>query len=661
MAQAPLPEGFFYGLTITASSALLFLVQPMIGKAILPSFGGSAGVWVTCMLFFQVALLLGYLYAHWITRLSRAAQISIHMGLLALSLLALPLRPFLYQPFITSVNPALGILVVLSTSVGLPYFLLSTTSPLIQSWYAAGGATFPYRLFAVSNIASLAALFAYPVAVEPLFSGLHQLIGWSGAYLAVAILLAVTALRRATRVSPEPAVDFVGSDPHPILWVALAACASALWLAVANHLSQEVAPIPFLWVLPLGIYLLSFILCFQGGDWYRPSLYRWLLPAAWIAVCLRIALQGSLGGLEWEIPTFAVALFVFCMFCHGELADSKPDPRQGVSYFYLMVALGGAVGAAFVGLIAPTVFNSYLELPIAVTGSVLLALHLLFGFSPKRLVRLTLFAVLAFVFALQYRSGDFEIRRIRNFYGVLAVRDRPAGQITARALYSGVTLHGLEFLSPGRSRQGTVYYGPESGVARVLALRGTASRRVGIIGLGAGTLAVYGRSGDEFRFYEINPAVIDVARNDFQFLAQSEAQITTILGDGRLSLNREPDRFDVMVLDAFSDDTIPVHLLTREAIETYFRHLRNGGILAVHITNRYLDLEPVLEAQASSLSKQAIFIANSQDEARGVEAADWALLSDGGLTEFAQYSHAPTQRVLRPWTDDFSNLFRAIR
>jgi SAM-dependent methyltransferase len=677
-------DGVLYALTITCSSALLFLVQPMIAKAILPRFGGSAGVWVTCMLFFQVALLIGYLYAYGITRLGRRAQAAIHLTLLALTLAALPLRPRFEWSQSGGGNPAFAILWLLTVSVGLPYFLLSTTSPLLQSWYAARGALLPYRLFALSNAASLAALFAYPVVVEPLLSGKHQLLWWTCGYLGVVILAGLAAMGTARDRSLPPtraatvrerfwlwpgnrsltvAARNAEVTSRPLLWIALAACASTLWLAVANHLSQEVAPIPFLWVLPLGLYLLSFILCFEGSGWYRPTLFRWLLPVAWIAVCVRIALQGSIGGLEWEIPVFAAALFICCMFCHGELAESKPDPREGLAFFYLMVALGGALGAVFVGLVAPNVFSTYLELPIGITGCVLLALALLFGFPAKRLLRLTLFATLAIVFALRYRSGDADVVRVRNFYGVLQVRDRGEGTSAARVLYNGVTLHGLQFLAPERSRLATVYFSAESGVGRVLDSRRKPGRRVGIIGLGAGTLAAYGQRGDHFRFYDINPAVIEIAQRDFRFLAESEAQADVVHGDGRLSLEREPaNSFDTIVLDAFSDDSIPIHLLTREAFESYFRHLREGGVLALHITNRYLDLEPVVEAQAASFGKQAMLIHNLADPERGVYEADWAIVSDERLADLVGYSHPPAAtRMLRPWTDDFSNLFRVLR
>ncbi|HEY2015191.1 MAG TPA: hypothetical protein VGH38_16895, partial [Bryobacteraceae bacterium] len=290
-----------YSLTIACSSLLLFLVQPIIAKAILPRFGGSAGVWVTCMLFFQVVLLIGYLYSYLVTHyLNRKAQTVVHLALLVASMAALPLRP--RGDWIPAGWPVVSILALLAVSVGLPYLLLSTTSPLLQFWYAGSGeARFPYRLFALSNAASLAALLSYPVAIEPLMSQQQQFRWWSGGYLVFVLLATVAAFRtRAGDVDQN-----TGERPtagQSLTWIALAACASTLWLAVANHLSQEVAAIPFLWILPLSLYLLSFILCFESSGWYRPTLFAWLLPAAWAAVCFRIAFQGSAGGLLWEIP-----------------------------------------------------------------------------------------------------------------------------------------------------------------------------------------------------------------------------------------------------------------------------------------------------------------------------------------------------------------------
>jgi SAM-dependent methyltransferase len=640
---------------------LLFMVQPMMARALLPRFGGSAGVWVACMLFFQVVLLLGYWYSYVITRhLSRRAQGWVHAALLLLSLSALPLRTGMPS---SAGEPEVAILALLAVSVGLPYFLLSASSPLLQSWYSES-ARFPYRLFALSNAASLAALLSYPVAIEPVLPMRQQMLWWSGGYLVLVALACILAVRGTGALSVRsriPACRVLSPHPaktSPWVWIALATCASVLWLAVANHLSQEVAAVPFLWVLPLSLYLLSFILCFESGGWYRPALFRWLLPAAWAAMSWRIAIPGS---LQWEMAVFSAALFVCCMFCHGELARRKPEPQQGLAFFYLMLALGGALGAVFVGVVAPRAFSTYLELPVGITACVLLGLALVYGFAPKRLMRLGAVAVVAFVLATRYQAGQGEVVHVRNFYGALLVSDSGTGEMAARRLYNGRTLHGAEFSAAARSRLTTAYYGPESGAGIVLS-RPTGAQRVGIVGLGVGTLAAYGRRGDEFRFYEINPAVIEAASRYFRFLAESQAKTDVVAGDGRLALEREaPKSFDVIVLDAFSDDSIPVHLLTREAFEIYFRRLRDGGVLAIHLTNRYLNLDSVVAALAENMRKQMAMVHSAADPERQISAADWAVVAD---TREALRSVLGPAGVIetgpktRPWTDEYSNLFR---
>lgn len=627
-----------------------------MAKALLPQFGGSAGVWVTCMLFFQVMLLMGYLYSYAISsRLSRKAQSGIHGMLLVLSLSSLTLRPHMEWAR-TIENPALSILAVLLLSVGLPYFLLSSTSPLLQSWFAnSTAAGFPYRFFALSNAASLLALLAYPFAIEPLLTQHSQLLWWSVGYGLLIVLACATAIVHGRGRPVERHAAIPASPNRPVLWISLAACASTLWLAVANHLSQEVAPVPFLWVLPLSIYLLSFILCFEGDGWYRRGLFRWLLPVAWIAAAFRIAGRGP-AGLPWELATFSVALFIWCMFCHGEIARTKPNAPGGVTFFYLTIALGGALGAVFVGVAAPNLLTTYLELPLGITLSAMLALYLLYGMtSPWRLTRLGAVALVAFVIATRFQAGFGDVIHLRNFYGALQVSNAGAGEDAIRALYNGRTLHGVEFLAADRSRLPTAYYGPESGAGHVLLSHGKSDRRVGMVGLGVGTLAAYGRRGDVFRFYEINPAVIEVASRYFHFLSTSEARTEVVAGDGRLALEREPpNSFDILILDAFADDSIPVHLLTKEAFATYFRLLRGDGVLAIHLTNRYLDLAPVVEAAAAAFGKHVAEAHNMADPEQQVLAADWALVSgqDGagsGVTK------------ARLWTDDYSNLFQVLK
>ena len=648
-----------YAGSVAWSSALLFVVQPILAKSLLPRFGGSASVWITCMVFFQVALLLGYLYSFCLARyLGAKAQALTHLGLLTLSLGALPLR---VRPEVTSGSPTIAILYLLASSVGLPYFALSATSPLLQSWLAASPEKhFPYRLFALSNAASLLALLAYPAAIEPFLSTRLQMAWWSAGYLALLILLGAAAARYLFQKLPPYRPQSIVPVPSPWLWIALAACASTLWLAITNYLGQQVAAMPFLWIIPMAVYLLSFILCFEADGWYRPELYRWLMPIAWITICLRVALASPAGGLLLEIPIFCAALFICCMFCHGELARSKPAPKQGLGLFYLMVACGGSSGGVFVGLIAPNLFASFLELPLGVTASVFLALYLLFGLrSLRRLTRLGVVAALAFAVSTQYQ-GERRVARSRNFYGALEIRDVGEGEAAMRTLYSGRTIHGLEFLSPARRRTGTTYYGRHSGAGMVFEGARIANRRVAIVGLGAGTLATYGRSGDFFRFYEVNPAVVRAAAESFHFLRDSEAATDVVPGDGRLMLDREPlHSFDIVVLDAFSDDAIPVHLLTREAFEMYFDRLRPDGLLLIHLSNRYLDLNAEVQALATDLRKSGLRIFSAADPAQRTESADWAIVAGNNhtLARLQPYGAPPSPRKVQPWTDEYSSLF----
>ena len=658
---------WIYAPAIFLSSALLFLLQPMAAKAILPWFGGSAGVWTACMLFFQVMLLLGYLYAYIITRyLDGRPQVVVHLSLLLLSLAMLPVNLANRGNFDAD-HPVPRILVILGISVGLPYFVLATNGPLLQVWYARKShASVPYRLFALSNLASLAALLVYPLAVEPILSLNRQFLAWSVGYLGLLLLTAAAALRATARQPREERPHIAGSVAQPLVWIALAACASTLWLAMANHLSQEVAAVPFLWILPLGLYLLSFVLCFDGEGWYRPRVYRWILPAAWLAMSLRLARQGVIGGLQWEILLFSAALFACCMFCHGELARRKPEPRQGLAFFYLMVATGGALGAVFVALVAPHVFSTYLELPVGIAFCIILGVTLLYGYSSVwQLARLIVVATLAFVLGTQFHSTGTTLLRVRNFYGSLQVMASGTGETAARALYNGTILHGIQFSMPGRNRLTTTYYGPLSGAGLVLQSRPSWPRRVGIIVLGVGTLAAYGRAGDYFRFYEINPAVIRIASEKFWFLKESEAKTEVVAGDGRMALEREPEqKFDLLVLDAFSGDAIPVHLLTVEAFQLYFRHLRFGGIIAVHVTNKYLDLASVVQSIAMSLRKQSLFIHSDADPQRATDEADWNLLAEDSVTlrVFEALSHPPVApRRMQPWTDQYSNLFQILK
>ena len=681
---------------IFSSAFLLFQVQPILGKLILPWFGGAAGVWIVCLMFFQVVLLLGYFYAHLLTRKFPARnQIRVHAGLLAASLLVLPILPKDSWKPPTPFHPALHILLLLGVIVGLPYFLLSSTSPLLQAWYAQKhAAAVPYRFYAVSNTGSMLALVSYPLLVEPWVSNSHQAVGWSWAYAAVVLLCAVAALsssgqaqQTGQRESPPP--------PHwkvQTLWISLAACGSAMLLAITHHISQNIASVPLLWVIPLALYLLTFILCFEGRAWYRRDFFLRLLGVALGAMAYSLAPSFAVLPLSVSIPLYCCCLFVCCMFCHGELARLKPHPTHLTS-FYLMCSLGGAIGALFVALVAPQVFSGDYELRIAIGSCALLVLVVLHRDPSSPFYRarwqpawlLTVALALTIIVSLGV-TACAEVRSarvmVRNFYGVLRIIDQVAPNIVVvkgdasqplgadsrfEKLMNGTIDHGLQFLSPARRRQPTSYYGPDSGAGITLKAAGfTGPLNVGVIGLGVGTLAAYGRHGDRYTFYEINPLVVQIASQEFSFLRDSEAKVDIVLGDGRLSLEQErPRAFDVLVVDAFAGDSIPVHLLSREAFELYFRHLRPEGVLALHISNQFLNLAPVAAGAARWLGKDAVLVESKADSPRGIYRATWVLV--GNRQAFLGKPDIEKAGTLFSgdapqiqWTDDYSSLFKIL-
>jgi len=678
-----------YACTIFLSAFLLFAVQPMIGKIILPWFGGSAAVWSTCLLFFQAALLAGYLYAHRSTQsLKPKQQAMLHIALMALSLALLPILPSPSWKPTQAGDPSLRILLLLAATIGLPYLLLSTTSPLLQAWYvAAKPGAIPYRLFALSNFGSLLALLSYPAFVEPIFTTHAQAYGWSGIYVVFVVICAAVAWR-AMRAAPQQPHGTIARTPTPppswtvrIVWTALAACASTLLLAISNHLSQNVAPIPFLWVLPLAIYLVSFILCFEREKVYNRGVFLPLLVIALDGAAYTIYANEGNPNIAWAIPTFVAALFVCCMVCHGELARLKPDPSHLTS-FYLMVSLGGTLGGVFVAIIAPHVFHTYFELPMAMVACVALAALVLWvspqGWKGKIPVVAVRIAMVAFTVGLAIHLGyekhlaDRIFRvSIRNFYGVLRVRDIPAddGDTAVRRLIHGTINHGTQLLDAAHRDEPTSYYGPFSGMGRAMRyLQNRGPVRVAVIGLGAGVTASFCRAGDVFRFYEINPLALSIASTWFTFLGDCKADHQVLMGDARLTLEAQSSQqFDLMAIDAFTSDAIPVHLLTREAFALYFRHLRPTGILAVHVSNRYLDLVPVVSRNAHDLGRVAFDVDDEDEETDYFSDSDWVLVtSDAAIFRDAAFKSSSVQPArmrsnLRPWTDDYSNLFQIWR
>jgi SAM-dependent methyltransferase len=672
-----------YGLTIFLSAFLLFQVQPIIGKMILPWFGGSASVWTTCMLFFQVLLLLGYFYSHWIVRfLSPRSQSLLHVSLLAVCLLLLPVSPSPDWRPTGAENPTLRILMLLAATIGLPYFVLSTTGPLIQAWFARERpGSVPYRLFALSNLGSLLALLAYPVLVEPVLATRWQSIIWSSLFVAFALLCALLAWRGSRAPDLRPAMHHEAA-PAPggrdlLTWGALAACPSILMIADTSYLTENIAPMPLLWVVPLALYLLSFVLCFEGRNWYKRAVFLPLLVLglgflAWLPTQPIDALP-----LPWAISFNQAAFFVACMVCHGELSTRRPHPAH-LTGFYLMLATGGAAGGLFCGIVAPYFFNSHYELSVGIVlTAVVVALALLPGyrFANRRLHALAWLAAAGFTGVILYIRVEDHLDELdgakvtmRNFYGVLRVYERGEGEEAYRTLLHGQIAHGRQYAAADRQDRPTSYYSPESGVGRaLLAKGGQHPLRVGVVGLGVGTLTSYGRPGDYYRLYEIDPLVIALARSRFTFLSRTRATTDMVLGDARLALDREsPQAFDVLVVDAFSGDAVPIHLLTREAFESYFRHLKPDGVLAVHITNRFLDLRPVVRSAADSLGAQARLVYFDGDSERLLFHSSWVLVSrDGAVFAHPQLRQVAEEIAARPafrlWRDDYSSVFAVLK
>ena len=676
----------FYALTIFLSSFLLFQVQPILAKMILPWFGGSAAVWNACMLFFQAALLAGYTYAHLLFAKVPARRAGkIHTGLLALSLLSLPILPGAEWKPTGGENPALQILGLLAATVGLPYFLLSTTGPLLQAWYARqhSGAT-PYRLFALSNGASLLALLSYPVLVEPRLDAQTQAWVWSGAF-ALFVLLCARVAWTASGEAPA-SEETEPAPPAPVwglrlLWVVLAAVPAILLLTVTTHLTQDVAAIPFLWIVPLVLYLLTFILCFEASRLYWRWFYIPLAAAALFGVAWFAASDSTSLSLPQSIAGYAAAMFVCSMVCHGELASLKPHPRFLTS-FYVAVSTGGVLGGLIVGLIAPNYFDAFYEFPLGWVLAGLAGLAAVFYrhqalFSSWRggAAAIVLVALAGGYAGWWVQIESAKVRGYRhvqrNFYGMLRIQDEGdfTDQTRVRQLLNGVINHGQQFLHPFRRKQATTYYCAESGAGQAIATRKDGvAQRVGVIGLGAGTLASYGRTGDEYHFYEINPAVIRYAEGEFTFLSDSPANKQIHLGDARLTLERQrPMGFDVLLVDAFSGDSVPVHLLTAEAFGLYFRHLKPDGILAVHISNKYLNLEPVVAANAGRMGLTALeFSEDRPDSDETCFGTTWVLLlTSPGLSAHTALAPRgkpmPEQADFRPWTDAFSNMWSILR
>lgn len=689
-----------FAVAIFTGAFLLFQVQPLIAKFILPSFGGSPAVWTTAMFFFQASLLSGYAYAHLVVRhLSLQKQAGVHLTLMVAALFVLPIVPVAGWKPTSPGAPTVEILLLLTTSVGLPYFVLAATTPLLQAWFTRlRHGVVPYRYFALSNLGSLLALVSYPFLVEPNLTRTGQAQIWSLGFGLFAVACAASALAVWLHGPASPGTDAPSMDggeavppagPTQALWLALPAAASVLLLAVTNQISQDIAVVPLLWILPLSLYLLSFIICFDHERWYKRSVFPSALVPA-MAAAVWILLRGADASILAQIGVLSLVLFICCMTCHGELARLKPHPRYLTSY-YLRIAAGGALGGLFVAFVAPIIFNAYLEFHLgllACTGLVVLALvadsrsplnqrwpgWALNGVFVGYGLLLVVLGWNALNAASSYETAE------RNFFGVVRTtkgwHPKYENGDDYRVMYHGRINHGFQYLGLTSSRKAVSYYGPGTGIELAVShLPRATGRHIGVVGLGVGTMAAFARQGDEIRFYEINPVVQSVATTLFRYLEQTRAGWEIVVGDGRLSLERELEEtggrgrgYDLLVVDAFSGDAPPVHLLTREAFALYLAHLSDDGVLAVNVTNRHIDMSPVVGGLADAFGLKSVLLENDYIDSTETYAASWMLVArDSAWIERIGLEAGQSPEVVEPrrsgirlWTDEYTNLFQLL-
>jgi spermidine synthase len=683
---------------IFLSAFLLFQVQPLIAKLILPYFGGGAAIWTACLLFFQAFLLLGYFYSHCLTQLkSVKIQLSIHLCLIVLSLLTLPIGINLLTGVSVTTDPLFSILLLLATSIGLPYFVLSSTGPLIQRWLTYVEVDkLPYQLYSLSNLGSLLALLSFPFVFEPLLSTSQQSIYWTAGYGVYAGLI-VTLLWKMSKLSLTATIDSKAMEStndkngtrllDKILWISLAMIGVIILVATTNAMTQNIPPVPFLWILPLSLYLLSFIVSFHSPKWYVREYWFSLFV---LTACLALLMHfiGSQFDIVSQVIIYSCILFIACMICHGELARLKPVVEK-LTLYYLFISLGGFLGSAFVAFIAQNIFEQFLEFPLAIICVFILLALSVFTQLDKHvkkqvwLIPASILLAISFTVGLVYLNTLFIKTNVfseRNFYGILSVKDVDLSGKMERRLIDGTTSHGTQSLESGEAKTPLSYYRKNTGVAitieqltKQLALK-EKSVNAGFVGLGAGTLAAYGSAGDDYIFYELNPAVISAAQHYFSYLDDSAANIELVQGDGRVSLQNQFDvsgsqQFDLLVIDAFSGDSIPQHLLTQEALGLYFQHLKQNGILAVHISNTHLNLIPLVRGLANVLEKEIVYVKTKAKGAEGHD-AQWVMLTSN--QQFIDDARLKAYRSAWPiekqggnrliiWSDEHSDLLSVLK
>ena len=686
-----------YGGLVFLSAFLLFVMEPMAAKQLLPLLGGSSAVWVTCLVFFQAALLAGYVFAYWISRQSSTllqaclvlGAVLVVLGPIVLSAVIGAIGVALQPNWGDAAHPVSMIFSMLGVKIGLPFVLLSSTSPLLQVWWTRQmGGNVPYRLFALSNAGSLLALAMYPTVIEPCLSLAHQGALWTIGFLFFASVFVWLQGRvaKGAKLGEAGSTEFqeeTVSKKQRWMWLLLPMGASMQLAAVTGHLSQDIAAIPLLWVLPLGVYLLTFIVAFEMPRLYQRSLVSRLL------IVMLAALGYALARVDTKLPVgiavlfYMVEVFVSCWFCHAETYRLRPATAARSTEFYLTIALGGVAGTFLVAILSPMVFRANYDLELAFFATAVLGVMALWneGWSQRALWITASVLLFGTTVALRVQFGRNALVRVRNFYGALRVtasdyddggegrQDDAENTGPVRVLMNGRIRHGMQMLADVEHRKTpTTYYGEDSGVG--IALRHCCdgrAKRVGVIGLGVGTLAAYGQPGDTVTFYEINPLVEPIARNLFTYLRESAANVSVITEDGRLALQQaQPQRFDVLAVDAFTGDAIPLHLLTREAMQVYRRQLAPGGVIAFHVSNSYVDLAPEIARVAESEGLQSRVVESFAVPTEGAYRATWVLVSanPGFFEKPAVHAAAmPISRRadLRVWTDDYSSLLPVMR
>lgn len=700
---APKSSLMLLAFAVFTGAYLGFQIQPLIAQWILPVFGGTAAVWSASMLFFQAGLLCGYAYTFVLTRyLEPYWQVRIHLILLALTCLALPWGNPVVPAFVAETSPAISIILVLGAVVGLPYVLLTATAPLLQAWgYSFSATTSPYRLYVISNLGSLLGLLAYPFVLGPTLSLEQQFLLWSVLFLLFcAFFLPIAVQSEGT--SSESFQQTQASSPGMsnernvsivsyLVWVGLSAGGSTLLLATTNFLSQDVAVTPFVWVLPFSLYLLSFVITFDHARWYQRKFWfpLGLLLSIFATDFFIRHYRSEIAEINEQLAVFLGALFVGCIVFHGELFRAKPTPHK-LPTFYLFLALGGALGGVFVNFLAPVVFSEFWELPVGLLAVVcvigMVSLHLatnqannLFAAAFSVLVTCVLLIGSFSVRSLAEEERSDVVVAKRGFYGAIKVRDKDVDQPDRRrTLYYGQINHGSEYFNEPLRSTPLSYYDRDSGVGVLMTTltrnnelsvtQAVLGRHIGVIGLGTGALSMYQQTGDYFTFFELNPQVVEVAKNEFSYLSGLGQNLSIIVGDGRVSLTElessSARQFDVLVVDAFSGDAIPTHLLTKEAFELYRSRLKSDGVLAIHISNRFFDLQPLMYGLAESLDWESAVVKRPRSRDGHIKRSTWVIMGDnpalfdqrGTWKYFKEWEpHVVSRKMV--WTDDIVNIF----